>query len=80
MAPAAQRLGKGAIPATGSSSVPPGASTTSTADQVAAIPDTLRQLPEPLRQVLHGCMTALPAAERGAHLTVYVTSADPAGT
>lgn len=68
------------------SSIP---SPTATADQTAShqpiIPDALRQLPEAIRQVLHGCVTgiSLPAgggaSERGAHLTVYITSADPAG-
>lgn len=45
-------------------------------------PDVVRQLPEVIRHVLHGCVGTggYGTVERGAHLTVYVTSADPAGT
>lgn len=43
-------------------------------------PDVVRQLPEVVRHVLHGCVsTGHGTVERGAHLTIYVTSADPAG-
>lgn len=44
-------------------------------------PDVVRQLPEVVRHVLHGCVsTGHGTVERGAHLTIYVTSADPAGS
>lgn len=47
----------------------------------ATVPDALRQLPESVRQALHGCVPgSATAAERGSHLTVYITSADPVGT
>ena len=45
------------------------------------VPESLRQLPESVRQALHGCVAAAGTAstERGAHLTIYIASADPAG-
>uniref|UniRef100_A0A0P5L1U9 Leucine-rich repeat and WD repeat-containing n=1 Tax=Daphnia magna TaxID=35525 RepID=A0A0P5L1U9_9CRUS len=45
-------------------------------------PDVVRQLPEVIRHVLHGCVGTggYGTVERGAHLTVYVTSADPAAS
>ena len=45
-------------------------------------PDVVRQLPEVIRHVLHGCVSAggHGTVERGAHLTIYVTSADPTGS
>lgn len=46
-------------------------------------PDVVRQLPEVIRNVLHGCVNTGgygPVIERGSHLTIYVTSADPAGS
>lgn len=44
-------------------------------------PDAVRQLPEVIRHVLHGCVSTggHGTVERGAHLTIYVTSADPSG-
>ena len=57
-------------------------SPTSTTNGANCDPDVVRQLPEVIRHVLHGCVgtgSGYGTAERGAHLTVYVTSADPTG-
>jgi hypothetical protein len=57
-------------------------SPTSTSNGANCDPDVVRQLPEVIRHVLHGCVgtgSGYGTAERGAHLTVYVTSADPTG-
>ena len=43
------------------------------------IPETLRQLPETVRQVLNGCVGSVRTPERGGHITIYVTSADASG-
>lgn len=57
-------------------------SPTSTTNGANCDPDVVRQLPEVIRHVLHGCVgtgSGYGTTERGAHLTVYVTSADPTG-
>lgn len=41
--------------------------------------DLLEQLPDAVRHILHGCGTPGAAIDRGAHITVYVTAADPSG-
>ena len=52
----------------------------STMAAVDPVPEVLRQLPDPVRQVLHGCVSSgNGATERGSNIIVYVTSADSSG-
>ena len=39
----------------------------------------LKQLPDAVRQILHGCVAPGATIDRGAHITIYVTAADPSG-
>ena len=77
--------GSGSLTAAPSPTTPAAASAAATmAATTDPVPEALRQLPDHVRQVLHGCVLSSSsshgtAVERGSNLVVYVTSADPTG-